>query len=67
LPFFGIHISEVITCFSRQPLFGYKTMVFSTVGIAALSAAVWAHRGIPVSAKERPHAEPGDTMAARRR
>ncbi len=42
LPFFGI-ISEVIPAFSRKPLFGYKTMVFSVVAIAALSAAVWAH------------------------
>jgi cytochrome c oxidase subunit 1 len=42
LPFFGI-VSEVIPCFSRKPLFGYKTMVFSTIAIAALSFAVWAH------------------------
>jgi cytochrome c oxidase subunit 1 len=42
LPFFGI-VSEVIPCFSRKPLFGYKTMVMSTIAIAALSMAVWAH------------------------
>ena len=42
LPFFGI-VSEVIPCFSRKPLFGYKTMVFSTIAIAALSVSVWAH------------------------
>ena len=42
LPFFGI-ISEVIPCFSRKPLFGYKTMVFSTIAISALSVSVWAH------------------------
>jgi len=42
LPFFGI-ITEVIPVFSRKPLFGYKGMVFATLAIAALSAAVWAH------------------------
>lgn len=42
LPFFGI-ISEVMPVFSRKPLFGYKTMVFATVAIAALSMTVWAH------------------------
>ncbi|MFC7594831.1 cytochrome c oxidase subunit I [Terrabacter sp. GCM10028922] len=42
LPFFGI-ISEVLPVFSRKPLFGYKTMVFATVAIAALSVTVWAH------------------------
>ncbi len=42
LPFFGI-VSEVIPAMSRRPLFGYKTMVFSTVAIAALSTTVWAH------------------------
>ncbi|MGL4173883.1 MAG: aa3-type cytochrome oxidase subunit I [Actinomycetota bacterium] len=42
LPFFGI-ISEVIPVFSRKPLFGYKSMVFAVIGIAALSVAVWAH------------------------
>jgi cytochrome c oxidase subunit 1 len=42
LPFFGI-ISEIIPVFSRKPLFGYKTLVFATIGIAALSVTVWAH------------------------
>jgi cytochrome c oxidase, subunit I len=42
LPFFGI-ISEVVPVFSRKPLFGYKGMVFATLGIAALSMSVWAH------------------------
>ena len=42
LPFFGI-ITEVIPVFSRKPLFGYKTLVFATVAIAALSVTVWAH------------------------
>ncbi len=42
LPFFGI-ISEVIPVFSRKPIFGYKTLVFATIAIAALSMGVWAH------------------------
>jgi cytochrome c oxidase subunit 1 len=42
LPFFGI-ISEIVPVFSRKPLFGYKGMVFATLGIAALSMSVWAH------------------------
>jgi cytochrome c oxidase subunit 1 len=42
LPFFGI-ISEVIPVFSRKPMFGYKTLVAATIGIAALSMSVWAH------------------------
>ena len=42
LPFFGV-VSEVIPVFSRKPMFGYKGLVFATLGIAALSMTVWAH------------------------
>jgi cytochrome c oxidase subunit 1 len=42
LPFFGI-ISEIIPVFARKPIFGYKTLVFATITIAALSMTVWAH------------------------
>jgi cytochrome c oxidase subunit 1/cytochrome c oxidase subunit I+III len=42
LPAFGI-ISEVISVFSRQPIFGYGFAAASTVTIALLSFAVWAH------------------------
>ncbi|MGH4016064.1 MAG: aa3-type cytochrome oxidase subunit I [Pseudonocardiaceae bacterium] len=42
LPFFGI-VSEIFPVFSRKPLFGYKTLVFATLAIAALSMVVWAH------------------------
>ena len=42
LPFFGI-ITEVFPVFSRKPLFGYTTLVYATLSIAALSVAVWAH------------------------
>ncbi|HEV3213779.1 MAG TPA: cbb3-type cytochrome c oxidase subunit I [Acidimicrobiales bacterium] len=42
LPFFGI-VTDVIAAFSRKPVFGYRTMVFATITIAALSLGVWAH------------------------
>jgi cytochrome c oxidase subunit 1 len=42
LPAFGM-ISEVIPIFSRKPIFGYKAIAFSTIGIAFTSMLVWAH------------------------
>ncbi|AZZ54875.1 cytochrome c oxidase subunit I [Rathayibacter iranicus] len=42
LPFFGI-VSEVFPVFSRKPIFGYKTLIYATISIAALSVTVWAH------------------------
>jgi cytochrome c oxidase subunit 1 len=42
LPFFGI-ISEIFPVFSRKPIFGYKTLIYATIAIAALSMTVWAH------------------------
>jgi cytochrome c oxidase subunit 1 len=42
LPFFGI-ITEVVPVFSRKPIFGYRTLVYATIAIAALSSTVWAH------------------------
>ena len=42
VPFFGI-VSEVIPVFSRKPIFGYKTLIYATISITALSATVWAH------------------------
>ncbi|MEU6646039.1 cytochrome c oxidase subunit I [Saccharomonospora sp. NPDC046836] len=42
LPFFGI-VSEIFPVFSRKPVFGYKGLVWATLGIAALSVSVWAH------------------------
>ncbi|RVW01674.1 aa3-type cytochrome oxidase subunit I [Rhodococcus spongiicola] len=42
LPFFGI-VSEIFPVFSRKPIFGYSGLVYATIGIAALSIAVWAH------------------------
>ncbi|HEY0248125.1 MAG TPA: cbb3-type cytochrome c oxidase subunit I, partial [Gryllotalpicola sp.] len=42
LPFFGI-ISEVLPVFSRKPVFGYKSLIYATIAIVALSITVWAH------------------------
>ena len=42
LPFFGI-VTEVFPVFSRKPIFGYKGLIYATISIGALSAAVWAH------------------------
>ena len=42
LPFFGI-ATEILPVFSRKPIFGYKGLIAATIGIAALSVAVWAH------------------------
>lgn len=42
LPAMGM-VSDVIACFSRKPLFGYKPMVYSICGIAGLGFIVWGH------------------------
>jgi cytochrome c oxidase subunit 1 len=42
LPALGI-TSEVIATNSRKPIFGYKAMVISLLGITILSFIVWAH------------------------
>ena len=42
IPFFGI-ITEVVSAFSRKPVFGYYGLVFATLAIATLSTSVWAH------------------------
>ena len=42
LPGFGI-ISEVISVFSRKPIFGYRLMAVSLIGILVLAFSVWAH------------------------
>jgi len=42
LPAFGV-IGEILPVFSRKPLFGYKAVVISSVGIAAVGFVVWAH------------------------
>lgn len=42
LPALGI-IAEVITTFSRKPIFGYKTIIYSVLVAGVLSFLVWAH------------------------
>lgn len=42
LPALGI-TSEVISVNSRKPIFGYKAMIISMLGITILSFIVWAH------------------------
>lgn len=42
LPAFGI-ISELITCFSRRPIFGYRFIAYSSIAIAFLGFLVWGH------------------------
>lgn len=36
-------MSELITCFSRKPIFGYHFVAFSSVAIAVLGFLVWGH------------------------
>lgn len=42
LPAMGM-VSDILCCFSRKPLFGYKPMVYSISGIAGLGFIVWGH------------------------
>jgi cytochrome o ubiquinol oxidase subunit 1 len=42
LPAFGV-FSEVLSTFSRKPLFGYRSMVAATMAICILAFMVWLH------------------------
>jgi cytochrome c oxidase subunit 1 len=42
VPAFGV-ISEIISVFSRKPVFGYKFIAMSSVAIALLGFLVWGH------------------------
>jgi cytochrome o ubiquinol oxidase subunit I len=42
LPAFGV-FSEVISTFSRRPLFNYRSMVMATMAICLISFVVWLH------------------------
>jgi cytochrome c oxidase subunit 1 len=53
LPFFGV-ITEVISTFSRRPVFGYAAFVFATIAIASLSMSVWAHHMFTTGAVSNP-------------
>jgi cytochrome c oxidase subunit I len=42
LPAMGM-VSDMIACFARKPIFGYRPMVYSISGIAGLGFIVWGH------------------------
>jgi len=42
LPAMGF-VSDILATFARKPIFGYKAMVFSIMGIAGLGFIVWGH------------------------
>ncbi|GFO67597.1 cytochrome c oxidase subunit 1 [Geomonas limicola] len=42
LPAMGV-ISDIIPVFSRKPIFGYKMIAASSIGIAAAGSLVWGH------------------------
>jgi cytochrome c oxidase subunit 1 len=42
LPGFAV-ISEIIPCFSRRPIFGYRFIAFASVAIAIFGFLVWGH------------------------
>jgi cytochrome c oxidase subunit I len=54
LPGFGI-VSQVVSTFSRKPIFGYFGMVYALVAIGVIGFVVWAHHmytvGISTSAQ----------------
>ncbi|MBS1912098.1 MAG: cytochrome c oxidase subunit I [Bacteroidetes bacterium] len=42
LPGMGV-VSEIMACFSRRHIFGYKFIAFSSLGIAIIGFLVWGH------------------------
>lgn len=42
LPAMGV-VSEIVACFARKRVFGYKTMAFAILGIAGVGFMVWGH------------------------
>jgi cytochrome c oxidase subunit 1 len=42
LPGLGI-VSELVTCFARKPIFGYKMVAWASVSIAVIGFLVWGH------------------------
>jgi cytochrome c oxidase subunit 1 len=53
LPFFGV-VTEIISVFSRKPVFGYRAFILATISIASLSMAVWAHHMFTTGAVNLP-------------
>jgi len=42
LPGMGV-VSEIIPCFARRPIFGYRFVAYATIAIATLGFLVWGH------------------------
>ena len=42
LPSMGV-ISELVSAFTRKPVFGYKVVAFASIGIAIIGFIVWGH------------------------
>lgn len=42
LPSFGV-ISEIVTCFARRDIFGYRFMIYAILWIAVIGFLVWGH------------------------
>jgi len=42
LPGMGV-VSELVACFARKPIYGYRVMAFAILAIAALGFLVWGH------------------------
>ncbi|GAA4334342.1 cytochrome c oxidase subunit I [Pigmentiphaga soli] len=42
LPAMGV-ASEIIPCFARRPVFGYRSMAYAILGIGVISFLVWGH------------------------
>jgi len=42
LPAMGV-VSEIIPCFARRPVFGYRFMAYAILGIAVIGFLVWGH------------------------
>jgi cytochrome c oxidase subunit 1 len=52
LPAMGI-VSEIIPVFARKPIFGYKAVALSTIGIGFLAFLVWGHHMFAVGLPTR--------------
>jgi cytochrome c oxidase subunit 1 len=42
LPAMGV-VSEIVPCFARRPVFGYRAMAWAILGIATVGFLVWGH------------------------
>ena len=42
LPAMGV-VSEIVACFARNPVFGYRSMAYAIIAIAVIGFLVWGH------------------------